>query len=867
MSDPPLHGSVSTPTQQLRIEEASKGLLKTLRLASSRANALPQAEDYLFARSFGSFRSASSSTNRVICDLLKRTIRLSNSITGSEGASLGGGASEVVSEDHMVDSADVEEEQDPSLDTSTIADCVDGLLEFVDFYLDRLKEPSGPPIVVKESAQSHGKTYFNLFHASNVLRPQVAFKDVVDNGNERSWVPHSLRGDGSPHVDDASLPHDNPFKHEMASYEFLPSQLEKRVPLKYRGLQDTRVSWVDTREQLVSMARTLETQDEFAIDLENHSYRSFQGFTCLMQVSTREEDFLVDVLAVREHMFMLSSSFHNPSILKVLHGADHDILWLQRDFGLYIINMFDTGQAARILELPRFSLAHLLERYCNIKVDKKYQLADWRIRPLPAEMAKYAREDTHYLLYVADVMRNELLDRGNVAKNLLKSCLDRSRYLCMQAYDKPRVDEHSARKLYERHERVSPLDPMQQQVFRHLFYWRDGVAREEDESERYVLPTHMMLSIAEKLPTTSIGLMEACGRAVPPLVRLQAEQCTYIVVRCKQDPKGAAEMSTTQLLDGASTGRGRSYNLSGQSFIKPPSEPIAFGSTNAGKHPRPEDSREPSGGEQQTKAIQSEPSGGAVLEASMDDVDGSETIVDPNQQDGAEDGHENVKRDASMEWEPPTMTGSSNGVRLAPSNDSLCTWIPLSSTRVFINVPEDSKSSDDIQAGITAKQIMAGLSVSTFSPSYALAGTYSDAQMGEEEAEKADGQDDGVADSSHPSTREQPQSVLQAHRMEKKRTRRVSGDDGGDGVRPGSSPGVRKAAEFMRTVGWTANGGDEGDVQEETTIRGGARMKRKNSSAKEGKKNKKKKKNKRSAPGEQVRVKSFNYNKKARKGK
>lgn len=34
---------------------------------------------------------------------------------------------------------------------------------------------------------------------------------------------------------------------------------------------------------------------------------------------------------------------------QVLHGADSDIVWLQRDFGLYIVNMFDTGQAARVL--------------------------------------------------------------------------------------------------------------------------------------------------------------------------------------------------------------------------------------------------------------------------------------------------------------------------------------------------------------------------------------------------------------------------------------------------------------------------------------------------------------------------------------
>ena len=65
---------------------------------------------------------------------------------------------------------------------------------------------------------------------------------------------------------------------------------------------------------------------------------------------------------------------------KVFHGAESDIGWLQRDYGVYVVNMFDTGQAARVLNLSRFSLAHLLQQYCDVTADKQYQLADWRIR-------------------------------------------------------------------------------------------------------------------------------------------------------------------------------------------------------------------------------------------------------------------------------------------------------------------------------------------------------------------------------------------------------------------------------------------------------------------------------------------------------
>ena len=65
---------------------------------------------------------------------------------------------------------------------------------------------------------------------------------------------------------------------------------------------------------------------------------------------------------------------------KVFHGADMDIGWLQRDFGIYVVNMFDTGQAARVLNYEKYSLAFLLKKFCDVTANKQYQLADWRIR-------------------------------------------------------------------------------------------------------------------------------------------------------------------------------------------------------------------------------------------------------------------------------------------------------------------------------------------------------------------------------------------------------------------------------------------------------------------------------------------------------
>ena len=92
-------------------------------------------------------------------------------------------------------------------------------------------------------------------------------------------------------------------------------------------------------------------------------------------------------------------------MLQVLHGGDNDCLWLQRDAHLYLANVFDTDKASKVSKLlnvqkltnaqhtchlkigelqvlgfEQHSLAHLLRKYCNIRVDKSYQQADWRVR-------------------------------------------------------------------------------------------------------------------------------------------------------------------------------------------------------------------------------------------------------------------------------------------------------------------------------------------------------------------------------------------------------------------------------------------------------------------------------------------------------
>nr|VVW85690.1 unnamed protein product [Nymphaea colorata] len=59
----------------------------------------------------------------------------------------------------------------------------------------------------------------------------------------------------------------------------------------------------------------------------------------------------------------------NESIIKVMHGAEMDTKWLQRDFNIHILNLFDTHRASRVLGFPKLSM-----RICSITTAIKQQI-------------------------------------------------------------------------------------------------------------------------------------------------------------------------------------------------------------------------------------------------------------------------------------------------------------------------------------------------------------------------------------------------------------------------------------------------------------------------------------------------------------
>uniref|UniRef100_A0A2A4JBP7 Exosome complex component 10 homolog n=1 Tax=Heliothis virescens TaxID=7102 RepID=A0A2A4JBP7_HELVI len=423
--------------------------------------------------------------------------------------------------------------------TEKIADVNDSILDRININIDASNGVNKPSDTFISGVEARTNTRWSsspviakiqvgsatFIGAKNITRPQINFKDTIDN-SDSLWVPKisdkpnnikPLALNILYNDEGEAVGYEHPYKVELDLYH-PPSQfIEPDVEtLSFPApLAETMFTYVDTEAKLDALVEHLNTVKELAIDLEHHSYRTYQGITCLIQVTTTEGgDFIIDALAIREHIHKLNLAFTDPKKIKVFHGAEHDVIWLQRDFGVYLVGLFDTHQAAMVLNLPGLSLKYLLMRYCQVNADKKYQLADWRMRPLPAELIEYARMDTHYLLYIWRQMKADLMKDGQPHR--LLSVFENSRQICGSTYNKEVLTETSHMPLYVRSKKS--FNSQQMAALKMLYKWRDAQARALDESTTYLLPNHMLLTLAETLPREVQGVNAVCN-PMPPFVK------------------------------------------------------------------------------------------------------------------------------------------------------------------------------------------------------------------------------------------------------------------------------------------------------------------------------------------------------------
>ncbi|KAJ8448383.1 hypothetical protein Cgig2_022011 [Carnegiea gigantea] len=347
-------------------------------------------------------------------------------------------------------------------------------------------------------------------------KPQDLYNIKPDNSNKS--------------YDHVLLPQNTKINHPIQPLETLalsPSDflhraatLEHLEPTILASLDHTPFKLIETLKDLKELALVLETVDEFGVDLKHNQYRSFQGMTCLMHIPTRTKDFVMDTQKLHAS---IGPYLREPFKDSKKRKACNDILWLQHDFRIYVCNLFDTMLASRVPGLERSSLAYLLKYYCGVSSNKEYQTSDWRICSLPKEMIKYAREDTHYLLYIYDLIMITLVSRSNTRVLSYESDMrvalplkyKDKYYLLLKVYKKSFKDVEGIKD--------AKVNVSQHGVARELYKWMDKMARVDEYHLSTTDPPFSMDPIYGPLISVSTYHFSSLSSSLPsksPLTRL-----------------------------------------------------------------------------------------------------------------------------------------------------------------------------------------------------------------------------------------------------------------------------------------------------------------------------------------------------------
>jgi ribonuclease D len=244
---------------------------------------------------------------------------------------------------------------------------------------------------------------------------------------------------------------------------------------------------IDTRTPLDDLAARIAAADRVGVDTEADSLHCYHEKVCLVQIGLPGADELVDPLADLELASLLDALVGTEM---VMHGADFDLRMLYR-LGLGPPHkVFDTMIAARLTGAARYGYAALVAEHFDVTLPKGQQRANWAQRPLGPALARYARNDTHYLLPLADRLERRLAELGRLAWQ---------EQTCRRAIDAARVVRERDPETEWRVRGNHVLGPRASAILRALWHWREGEARSVDRPPFHILSNADLVDAARRL--------------------------------------------------------------------------------------------------------------------------------------------------------------------------------------------------------------------------------------------------------------------------------------------------------------------------------------------------------------------------------
>ncbi len=286
----------------------------------------------------------------------------------------------------------------------------------------------------------------------------------------------------------------------------------KRAKAPYR--------YISSSKELQALAKRVAGEPLLAMDTEAASFHRFIDRIYLIQLSTRHETAIIDPLTVGD-VGELGATLADAKVEVIFHDADYDLRILDRDYKFHARRLFDTRIAAQLLGEPAIGLAALLEKYLGVKLDKKFQRADWSRRPLTPEMLDYAAMDTRHLPALRDELRRQLDDMKRLA-------WAEEEFTRLEGLRWTPVNTNGDS--YLRIKGARGLGRRGLALLRELAHWRDEVAADLDRATFRVMPNEALLTLSAGA-TRSIEALKQVSGVSPRLVETRGEELLSAIER------------------------------------------------------------------------------------------------------------------------------------------------------------------------------------------------------------------------------------------------------------------------------------------------------------------------------------------------
>ncbi|MDR2732880.1 MAG: 5-formyltetrahydrofolate cyclo-ligase [Fibromonadaceae bacterium] len=264
---------------------------------------------------------------------------------------------------------------------------------------------------------------------------------------------------------------------------------------------------VNNKSSFKKMLAVLSQANSCVMDTEADSMYHYQEKLSLIQISVGKHHWLIDPLCGLN----LKPLWKCKALKNItFHACDYDLRLLSMFHGFCPEKIYDTSIAAKLLGEKQTGLAALVGKYFGIKLDKENQKADWTKRPLSSEMCRYAVLDTIYLDAMRELQCEKLTKLGRMGW-LQESCEE-----LLRNSKRNQASQEDTPKDSWRLKGSSAFKPLELQLLRAAWNWRDRHAKKRDCASYRILNPYFMLDLVKIMAKVKGKIDE---RSLPKLPR------------------------------------------------------------------------------------------------------------------------------------------------------------------------------------------------------------------------------------------------------------------------------------------------------------------------------------------------------------